>query len=106
MLGFIIWACVGVMIMGIGVFSFFSRKPMGFWANVKMFNVSDYKKYNHSLGKLLLLYGAVFTGLGTPLLGGQNSPVIIFSIIGLMIESIIAMVVYTQIIEKKYRNKK
>lgn len=103
MLGFAIWAGVGILVISLGIFSFFSKKPVGFWANIRMFEVSDCKKYNGAVGKLLILFGVVFIMLGMPLLKEQNTPFILFSIVGIMIESIAAMVIYTQIIEKKYR---
>ncbi len=101
-IGFIIWALVGCVIIGIGISAFFSKKAVGFWANVKMFPVTDMKKYNHAAGKLFICYGAIFILLGTPLLGGQNSPYILFSVLGIMIETIVTMVIYSQVILKKY----
>ena len=47
----------------------------------------------------------VFAVLGLPLLKGQNNPFIILSILGIMLEAIVAMVIYTTVIEKKYRKK-
>ena len=46
MLGFIIWAFVGIAVIAIGIFAFFSKKAVGVWANMEMFEVTDYKKYN------------------------------------------------------------
>ena len=43
--------------------------------------------------------------LGLPLLEGQGSPLVMFSVIGVMIETIVAMAVYTLVIEEKYRKK-
>lgn len=48
-----------------------------------------------------LLISAAFIILGIPLLNGQNSPFIVFSILGIMVEAIVAMVIYTTVIEKK-----
>jgi len=39
------------------------------------------------------------------LLKGQNSPGILLSILGVMLESIALMIVYTTVVEKKYRKK-
>ena len=78
---------------------------MGFWANAELFEVTDIKKYNRAMAKLFSTYGIFFILLGIPLLSGQNSPWIILSILGGMLETIIAMVVYTTVIEKKYRKK-
>lgn len=105
MVGFIIWAFVGCIIMGIGIHCFFAKEAVGFWANVKMFQVTDVRKYNFATGKLFLVYGAVFILLGLPLLGGQNSPYIILSILGVMLESIVLAAVYSLVIQKKYEKK-
>jgi len=100
---FFIWAILGCCFIGLGVFSFFSKKPMGFWANSKTFEVNDVQKYNRAMGKLWCAFGIVFIALGIPLLGGQGFSLILFSVMGLMWEVIVTMVIYTQFIEKKYR---
>ncbi|MDO5405958.1 MAG: hypothetical protein Q4F28_01345 [Eubacteriales bacterium] len=104
-IGFVAWVIVGCFLIGTGVAAFFKKKAVGFWANMEVEPVSDIKKYNCAVGKLFVLYGVFFMLLGTPLLMGQNSPFILFSIIGVMIETIIMMVVYSLAIEKKYRKK-
>lgn len=78
---------------------------MGFWANANVFEVSDVKKYNRAVAKLFGTFGIVLIVLGLPLLAGQNSAWAMLSIVGVMMESIAAMVVYTVVIEKKYRKK-
>lgn len=105
-IGFIIWSIVGIIFMGIGISSFFSQKAVGFWANAKMYEVNDVKKYNHAVGKLWILYGVIFIILGLPLLSGQNSPFILLSIIGIMMETIALMTIYTLVITPKYRKHK
>lgn len=106
-IGFIIWALLGVLFIGLGIHAFLSKKevPLGFWANAETFPVRDVKGYNRAVGKLWLVFGVVFILLGTPLLSGQNSPWILLSILGMMAEVIAAMVVYVTVIEKKYRRK-
>lgn len=104
MLGFIIWAIVGLCIVGIGISAFFSKKAVGFWANIEVEKVNDIKKYNASVGKLFLAYGLIFILLGTPMLS-SNTALILFSVLGVMIETIAVMIVYTQGISKKYRAK-
>lgn len=103
MTGFIIWAIVGCCFIGLGIFSFFAKKATGFWANAEMFEVNDIRKYNHAMGKLWCVFGLVFIILGIPLLDGQNSPLIIISILGVFVEMLAVMIIYTQVIEKKYR---
>lgn len=100
--GFVIWALVGAAIIVIGIRALFAKKPVGFWANVETMSVSDVKGYNRATGKLFMVYGAVFILLGLPLLGGQNTPFILLSIIGVMFETIIIMAIYSICIVKKY----
>lgn len=107
LLGFIIWAVMGLLFVGLGIYAFLSKRevPFGFWANADVFPVEDVKGYNRAVGKLWCGYGVVFALLGTPLLGGQNSALILLSVVGIMAESIAAMVIYVTVIEKKYRKK-
>ncbi len=103
--GFIIWALCGVFIIGIGIKDMFSKKPVGFWANIETIKVKDVKGYNRATGLLFVIYGIIFIVLGIPLLGGQNTPFILFSILGVMAETIAIMVVYSLVIVKKYEKK-
>ncbi len=105
MTAFIVWAIVGCIMIGIGIGAYVSKKPVGFWANVKTFPVKDTKGYNRAIGKLFVCYGDVFIVLGIPLLCGQNSPYIFLSVVGVMVETIIVMIIYSVVIEKKYREK-
>ena len=102
MLGFIVWALVGVVIIALGIIDLFAKKPARFWANVETIKVSDVKGYNRATGILFILYGIVFILLGTPLLGGQNNALILVSVVGVMFETIVIMAVYSLLIVKKY----
>lgn len=104
-IGFMIWSAVGCLFIGLGIYSFFAKKAVGFWANAEMFQVTDIKKYNRAVGKLFCIFGIVFIILGLPLLSGQNSAWILLSVLGVMIECITIMMVYTTVIEKKYKKK-
>ncbi len=104
-IGFIIWCFVGMMLIGVGIFSLCSRKPVGFWANTNVGEVTNIKQYNCAVAKLFLLYGIVFIVLGIPLLAGQNSAWVVLSAVSVMIESIIAMAIYIMVIEKKYKKR-
>lgn len=104
-IGFIIWGFMGLIFICLGVYSLFSKKPMGFWANAQMFEVTDIKKYNSAVAKLFCGFGFVFILLGLPLLAGQNSAWILLSVLGVMLEVIAMMVIYVTVIEKKYKNK-
>ncbi|SFQ12709.1 hypothetical protein SAMN02910358_00770 [Lachnospiraceae bacterium XBB1006] len=101
-IGFIIWAVVGLVIIGIGIKDIFSKKAAGFWANVETVSVKDIKGYNRATGLLFIGYGIIFILLGTPLLCGQNSPFILLSVLGVMFATIALMVIYSQVITKKY----
>lgn len=107
MLAFGIWSLVGAAFIGLGIYSWNSKKNVafGFWANAETFPVNDVKSYNRAMGKLWILFGIVFILLGIPLLAGKNSPYPLLSILGIVLESIVVMAVYTVKIEKKYRKK-
>ena len=104
-IGFIMWALFGCFMIVLGISAFFSKKPVGFWANVKTFPVNDIRGYNRATGKLFMAYGFVFIILGVPLLSGQNSPYILLSVLGVMIETIAMMAIYSLYITKKYSEK-
>ena len=102
-LGFVLWAVFGCLVIGFGIGAFFKKTAVGFWANTETFPVKDIKGYNHAVGKLFIAYGVVFIVLGIPLLGGQNSPYILLSVLGVMIETIVIMAIYSLSITKRYR---
>lgn len=105
MAGFMIWALIGILFIGFGIADIFAEKPAGFWANAKTIEVTDIKKYNRSVGIMFCIYGVVMILLGLPLLDEKYTPLIVFSGIGLMMETIVMMVVYTVVVEPKYRKK-
>ena len=98
MIGFVIWLFVGIAFIAMGIFDCTAKTtvPFGFWANAKNIPVEekDVPKY----GILLILFGI-------PLLAKQNSSWIIITVLGTMVESILAMVVYVTVIENKYRSR-
>ena len=104
---FMIWAICGAAFIVLGIYDSLSKREVafGFWANAETFPVTDVKAYNKAVGKLFCVFGIVFIILGIPLLGEQNSPLILLSIVGTMFEVIAAMVVYVTVVEKKYRKK-
>ena len=104
-IGFIVWALFGCLMIGLGISAFFSKKAVGFWANIKTFPVNDIRGYNRATGKLFAAYGFIFIVLGMPLLSGQNTPYILLSVLGVMIETIAIMAIYSLCITKKYKEK-
>lgn len=105
MFAFLIWFIISCSFIVLGLLAFLSKKEtaFSFWSNAKVFPVTNVKAYNRAVGKLWCVFGIVLAVLGTPLLKGQNTPYILLSILGIMVESIAAMVVYVTVIEKKYR---
>ena len=108
-MAFIIWLLVGMLFIIGGIYCINSKKEVAFafWANVKTapIEVKNIKAYNKALGKLWCAYGFFFILLGIPLLDEQNSPLIIITSIGAILEVIIFIALYTIKIEGKYRKK-
>ena len=102
-IGFIIWALLSLVFIGIGISGFFRKTTMGFWANAKTEPKKDIKRYNAAVGKLFIAYGIIFIILGLPLLFPTKPALMILSCTGVLFESIAIMVVYTVVIEKKYK---
>ena len=92
------WEC---FIIGLGIKDMFSKNPVGFWANTETIKVKDVKDYNRASGLLFIIYGIIFVILGIPLLDGQNTPYVLLSVIGVMVETIVIMAAYSLVIVKK-----
>lgn len=105
MWGFFMWALVGCVLIFMGILAFWAKKEVRFWANVRPLPMKDVRAYNRAVGRLFIVYGVFFIVLGLPLLGGENSAGVIFSVIGVMLETIAAMAVYTIVIQSKYEKK-
>ena len=107
-LAFVIWAFIGIAFIGMGIYCLNSKKakPFGFWANAEVVPVDDVKGYNRAMGRLWCVYGVLFILIGLPLLDGQNSGLMIITMLGTMFISIGAMVTYVVGIEGKYRKKR
>lgn len=107
LLAFSIWLAMGVLLIGLGIYDYKAKsaRPFGFWANVEAkFSVKNVQAYNKALGKLFVVFGILFILLGLPLLFmEQNSALFMIPVVGTMLLSIGAMVVYTVVIEPKYR---
>lgn len=104
-IGFVIWAIVGCIMIAFGIHAFVAKKPVGFWANAETMKVNDVKGYNRATGKLFVAYGLIFILLGLPMLGEQNNALILVSVLGVMFETVAMMGIYVLYIEKKYRAK-
>lgn len=108
MIAFAIWTIMGIVFIVMGIYDIHAKteKPFGFWANGKIAPIEDVKNYNRAVGILWCVYGVLLIFIGLPLLDGQNSGLIILSILGTMVISVAAMVIYEISIEPKYRKKK
>ena len=83
LIGFVVWTACAVIMLVIGIVSWVSKKPAGFFAGVEPPKVTDVKKYNHAVAILWFVYGALFELLGLPFLSyKQNSPVFIITLLG------------------------
>lgn len=103
MIVFFIWVLFGLGFIGLGIYITNTDKAFNSWANIKTtIDVSDVKLYNKAVAKLWWIFGAVFILLGLPLLAGQNSSLIIFSVLGIMLECIFLMISLRKV-EIKYR---
>lgn len=106
MIGLVVWMLVSMIFLGFGISSFKSKKPVGFWANVKPPEIENVKAYNRAVGKLWCVFAVVLALLGFPFfVAEQNSPLFFITLVGVMLEVIVVAVVYTVKIETKYRKK-
>lgn len=55
------------------------------------------------VAKLLMIYGVILIALGLPLCSEQNSPFILLSVLGVMIETVVIMAIYSLCVERKYK---
>ena len=102
-IGFIIWSLVCIVLFGIGIWSYRSRDPVGFWTGSKPPRVKDVTKYNHAVGILWLVYAVLMETLGVPLLFlEQNSTGFVPVMLGSVAATIGLMIGYV-FIERKYR---
>ena len=102
-MGFVIWSIVFAIMLGIGIWSYRSEKPVGFFPGTKPPEVKDAKKYNHAVGILWFSYAVLLELFGVPFLFlEQNSAGFIPVYLGTIVISIGLMVGYV-VIEKKHR---
>ena len=103
-LGFIIWSLVCIGLLAIGVTTWRSRKPTGFFTGVKAPKVKNVQIYNRYVAILWIGYAVVIEFLGIPLLFlKQNSAFFILIIFGVVMATIVLIIIYL-CIEKKCRS--
>lgn len=102
-IAFVIWSAVSVIFFIIGISTWKAKETVGFFTFVNPPKVKDTKQYNHAVAKIWFTVAFVFEILGIPFLGSeQNSPLIIFIILGVVILVITMMITYTRV-EAKYK---
>lgn len=102
---FTVWMVVGCAIIGYGIWTLFRKKAVRFWTFMKMYDVTDVKKYNRAVGILYIVYGAVFIALGIPLRGARNSPAEVTAVLGVILEMVALMLIYALVITPIYKKK-
>ena len=99
--GFIIWSIIALVLIGIGIWAWKSDKAVGFFSGVKPPEVSDVRKYNHSVAVLWFAYAVLFELLGLPFLFlKQNSAGFLLSVLGVPLISIALMIIYNLILAR------
>lgn len=103
-MGFVIWSIVAFTFVCIGISSWKSKVPTGFYTFAKRPEVKDIKKYNRAVSVLWFAAAAVLEIVGVPVLFlEQNSPLFVPLIIAVVIVVLAMMAVYARI-EAKYRS--
>ena len=101
--GFIIWSAVCAMLFGIGIWTWYAKKPAGFFAGVEPPEVTDVRKYNHAVATLWFLYAILMEAAGVPLLFlKQNSAAFLPAVLGAAVLSIALAIGYAHV-ERKFR---
>lgn len=96
------WLVISGIFVILGIAAWNSKKAVRFWTLSQQIQVSDVKKYNRAVAKMWFVFAVIFSVIGLPVLAGQNSAWIVFTILGGMFWAVALMAVYTRI-EKKYR---
>lgn len=100
---FLIWSVVALSWVLIGLWSRHTKGQAGFWANTKEPGVKHTAEYNRAIGKLWMISAGIFEVIGLPLLAaGQNSPIALLPILG-VIPLVIGMMVMQGKIAQKYK---
>lgn len=103
MVAFIIWSLVALVIIGIGIYSFVSKKPVGFFSGIEPPKINDTKKYNHSVALLWFIYGILFELLALPFLFVKGNLLISMCVVaGTIVISIALPIVYSLVILRKF----
>ncbi len=101
-MGFAICSLAAIIFLLIGISTWKSKEPAGFFTFVKRPAVSDVKRYNHAVSVLWMAAAVILELTGVPILFlEQNSPFLIVIILAVVIMVLAMMIVYTRV-EAKY----
>lgn len=102
-IAFVIWSVAALLFFGISISVRKSKEAVGFFTFAKPPEVTDVRRYNHSVSMLWIVAAVIFEIIGIPFLFiEQNSPMFIFEILGVIVWAIGIMLGYLKI-EAKYR---
>lgn len=100
---YIIWCICALGIAVLGISGMRSEKPVGFFANVEApKKVSDTKKYNKAVGKLLIGYAVILCLAGLPLLKEKPGALFVVVMLGTVFGTIGMILIYMAVITPKY----
>ena len=105
MAAFLLWCLCSCLFLGFGIYCFFAKKAVGFWANARPFEVVDIRGYNRACGRLWIGYSLILAALGLPLLAGQNAAPVLLSVLGTVADTLGLILIYVLKIEPRYRKK-
>lgn len=102
-IGFVIWSIVAAIPFIIGISTWKSKEPTGFFTGRKPPSVRDVKKYNHAVAILWFGYAIFMEVLGIPFLFlEQNAAGFLWVMLGVVVITIALGVIYI-LIENHYR---
>ena len=104
-IAFLIWTLCAGIFLAIGISSYKSKEPVGFFSFSNPPKVNDVEGYNKAVAKLWFVVSVIFEILGIPFLFlEQNSPEF-FIIVVAVPALVIGMVIAYLRIEAKYKKK-
>ena len=106
-IAFVIWIMVSLVFVVIGIYDLRAKEVVGFWSSGKRPEIAPekIKAYNRAGGRLWIGFAITCILLGFPLLAGDNSPLIVITLLGSLLAVVALMAVYVLVIEKKYGKK-
>lgn len=98
----LIFILLGLLFIGMGIYCYWAKEAVSFWANIERPLMNQVKEYNRKVGNLWIVYGLSFVILALPFRAGQNSGWIVISVLGVVFMTLWLMIMYS-LLESKYR---